>query len=95
MSQAATAINQGNTGSGNQAGGVQKDVAESVLRTIDKSTKKAAGVSLFHLLTLGSIGASIALFLAGKKQAGIFVGLWPPTFQALKSVADTNKEDSK
>ena len=95
MSQAATAINQGNAGSGTQAGGVQKDVAESVLRTIDKSTKKAAGVSLFHLLTLGSIGASIALFLSGKKQAGIFVGLWPPTFQALKSVADTNKEDRK
>jgi hypothetical protein len=96
MSQAATAINQGSTGLGEQAGGAQnKDVAESVLRTIDKSTKKAAGVSLFHLLTLGSIGASIALFLAGKKQAGIFVGLWPPTFQALKSVADTNKEDRK
>ena len=97
MSQAATAINQGTKGLGNQEGngGVQKDVAESVLRTIDKSTKKAAGISLFHLLTLGSIGASIALFLAGKKQAGIFVGLWPPTFQALKSVADTNKEDRK
>lgn len=97
MSQAATAINQGTTGLGNQGGngGVQKDAAESVLRTIDKSTKKAAGISLFHLLTLGSIGASIALFLAGKKQAGIFVGLWPPTFQALKAVADTNKEDQK
>ncbi|HWT01695.1 MAG TPA: hypothetical protein VN256_15720 [Pyrinomonadaceae bacterium] len=96
MSQAATAINQGTKGFDEQAGGgVQKDVAESVLRTIDKSTKKAAGISLFHLLTLGSIGASIALFLAGKKQAGIFVGLWPPTFQALKSVADTNKEDRK
>ena len=97
MSQAATAINQGTKGFDEQTGngGVQKDVAESVLRTIDKSTKKAAGISLFHLLTLGSIGASIALFLAGKKQAGIFVGLWPPTFQALKSVADTNKEDRK
>jgi hypothetical protein len=96
MSQAATAFDQGTTGLGTQAGdGRQKDVAESVLRTIDKSTKKAAGISLFHLLTLGSIGASIALFLAGKKQAGIFVGLWPPTFQALKSVADTNKEDRK
>ena len=97
MSQAASAFDQGTTGLGYQAneGGGQKDVAESVLRTIDKSTKKAAGVSLFHLLTLGSIGASIALFLAGKKQAGIFVGLWPPTFQALKAVADTNKEDRK
>ncbi len=97
MSQAATAFDQGTAGTDYQAnGGVQKkDVAESVLRTIDKSTKKAAGISLFHLLTLGSIGASIALFLAGKKQAGIFVGLWPPTFQALKAVADTNKEDQK
>jgi hypothetical protein len=96
MSQAATSFDQGTKGLGYQANeGGQKDVAESVLRTIDKSTKKAAGISLFHLLTLGSIGASIALFLAGKKQAGIFVGLWPPTFQALKAVADTNKEDRK
>jgi hypothetical protein len=95
MSQAATAFDQGTTGYQAGEGGVQKDVAESALRTIDKSTKKATGISLFHLLTLGSIGASIALFLAGKKQAGIFIGLWPPTFQALKSVADTNKEDRK
>jgi hypothetical protein len=48
-------------------------------------------ISLFHILTLGSIGASIALFFSGNKQAGIFVGLWPPTFQALKSVVDKNK----
>jgi hypothetical protein len=96
MSQATTAFNQGTNTLGNQtANGEQKDVAESVLRTIDRSTKKATGLSLFHILTLGSIGASIALFLSGKKQAGIFVGLWPPTFQALKSVADTNKEDQK
>jgi hypothetical protein len=75
--------------------GNQKDVVESTLRTVDESTKTATGISLFHILTLGSIGASIALFLSGKKQAGIFIGLWPPTFQALKSVADTNKEDRK
>jgi hypothetical protein len=96
MSQATAAINQAETNLGNQgADGGQKDVAESVLRTIDRSTKGATGISLFHILTLGSIGASIALFLSGKKQAGIFIGLWPPTFQALKSVADTNKEDQK
>lgn len=35
-------------------------------------------------LTIGSIAASVALFLAGKKQTAIFVGLWPPTFQALR-----------
>jgi hypothetical protein len=96
MSQASTALNQGSTGFSNQsADGGQKDIAESVLRTIDRSTKGATGISLFHILTLGSIGASIALFFSGNKQAGIFVGLWPPTFQALKAVADTNKEDQK
>jgi hypothetical protein len=73
----------------------QKDAAESLIRTVDESTKQATGISLFHILTLGSIGASIALFLSGNKQAGIFVGLWPPTFQALKSVADTNKREEK
>jgi hypothetical protein len=67
---------------------MRRDAAESVLKTVDESTKGATGVSLFHLLTFGSIGASIALYLSGKREAGIFVGLWPPTFQALKSVVD-------
>ena len=75
--------------------GANKDVVESTARSLDQTTKQAAGISLFHLLTLGSIGASIALYIAGKKDAAIFVGLWPPTFQALKAVADTNKEDKK
>lgn len=80
-------------GQGMTAGG--KDVVESTLRTMDQSTKGAAGISLFHILTLASIGGSLALFFAGKKSAAIFVGLWPPTFQALKAVADTNKENQK
>ena len=99
MAQAATALGteQDYTTTGGGAGltGTGKDVVESTLRTMDKSTKKAAGVSLFHILTLASIGGSLALFFAGKKSAAIFVGLWPPTFQALKAVADTNKEDRK
>jgi hypothetical protein len=96
MSQASATIKQAATSLGNESGANgQTDVAESVLRTIDESTKKATGVSLFHILTVGAIGASIALFFSGKKEAGIFVGLWPPTFQALKSVADTNKKDQK
>lgn len=66
------------------------DAAESILKTVDESTKGTTGVSLIHMLTLGSIGASIALYFAGKKSAAIFVGLWPPTFQALKSVVDKN-----
>lgn len=70
----------------------KRDVAETVLKTIDKTTEKATGVSMFHILTLGAIGASIALFFSGKQKAGIFVGLWPPTFQALKAVVDKGNE---
>jgi hypothetical protein len=71
----------------------QTDKAETLLKTIDNTTVDATGVSLFHILTIGSIGASLALFFSGNKQAGIFVGLWPPTFQALKSVVDkSNKQ---
>ncbi|HEX8721347.1 MAG TPA: hypothetical protein VF736_11995 [Pyrinomonadaceae bacterium] len=83
------------TGNQSMTAGAGKDVVESTLRTVDQSTKQAAGVSLFHILTLASIGGSLALFFAGKKSAAIFVGLWPPTFQALKAVADTNKENRK
>src|SRR5919205_4434371 len=84
-----TSGNQSMTASGGN------DVIESTLRTVDESTKQSTGVSLFHILTLASIGGSLALFFAGKKSAAIFVGLWPPPFQALKSVADTNKENRK
>ncbi len=66
------------------------DKAESILKSIDTTTVDSTGVSLFHILTIGSIGASLALFFSGNKQAGIFVGLWPPTFQALKAVVDKN-----
>lgn len=80
----------------NENGGLQtsskRDAAETMLKTVDKTTEKATGVSLFHILTLGAIGASIALFLSGKQKAGIFVGLWPPTFQALKAVVDKGNE---
>ena len=68
-----------------------RDTAESMMETVDKATQLSTGISLFHLLTLGSIGASLALFLSGKKTAGILVGLWPPTFQALKAVIDKGK----
>jgi hypothetical protein len=89
---AANAINAADP---TRDGVATRDAAESLLRTIDESTKSATGISLFHILTLGSIGASLALFFSGNKQAGIFVGLWPPTFQALKAVADTNKDKDR
>lgn len=77
---------------GNLQAPAKRDVAESVLKTVDNSTQKATGLSFFHILTLGAIGASVALFLSGKQRAGIFVGLWPPTFQALKAVVDKSKQ---
>ena len=80
-----------NLGTGGEA--TQTDKAEAVLKTSDKDTVGSTGISLFHILTIGSIGASLALFFSGNRQAGIFVGLWPPTFQALKSVVDkSNKQ---
>lgn len=87
MATTRAALERGGEGIDERATG-ERDAAESLLRTVDGSTKSATGVSLFHVLTFASIGASIALYLAGKRQAGIFVGLWPPTFQALKSVVD-------
>ena len=81
------------TENGDSEAPAKRDAAESMLKVVDKSTQKATGISLFHILTLGSIGASIALFFSGKQKAGIFVGLWPPTFQALKAVVDKGKEN--
>jgi len=66
----------------------ETDRVESVLKDIDQSTIRITGVSLFHLLTVGSIAASVALFVSGRKWASIFVGLWPATFQALKSASE-------
>ncbi len=86
---------QSKTGeNGGMQSGAKRDIAETVLKSVDKTTEKATGVSLFHILTLGAIGASIALFFSGKQKAGIFVGLWPPTFQALKAVVDKGNESA-
>jgi hypothetical protein len=88
---AADVLGGGSTATGGQP--TKTDKAEEVLKTIDNTTVESTGISLFHILTIGSIGASLALYFSGNKQAGIFVGLWPPTFQALKSVVDkSNKQ---
>jgi hypothetical protein len=89
MTQAATALENEDFSLKTQQ---KRDIAESVLHSADKSTKQATGVSLFHILTFGAIGASIALFLSGKKMEGIFVGLWAPTFEALKTASDKKRE---
>jgi hypothetical protein len=64
---------------------VGDDRAESALRTLDEGTQDKTGISLFHLLTAASIIGSLLLFFSGRRTEAIFVGLWPPTFQALKS----------
>ncbi len=97
MSATQTSFTGTKTGTRENAGlqeTAKRDAAESLLKTVDESTQKATGVSLFHILTLGSIGASIALYFSGKQKAGIFVGLWPPTFQALKAVVDKNNQSA-
>jgi hypothetical protein len=70
----------------------QTDIAEAVLHTIDEKVESRAHISLFHILTGASIVASIVLFLRGNKLGAIFVGLWPPTFQALKSASQSREK---
>ena len=74
-----------------QPGQTGPDTVEHAARRIDERVKQGTGLSLFHILTLGSIGASVALFLAGKKNLAIFIGLWPPTFQALKAASQSKQ----
>jgi hypothetical protein len=58
--------------------------------TMEQAKHKLEGMGrgrterIFHWMALGSIGASLALFIAGKKNLAIFVGLWPPTFEAMR-----------
>jgi hypothetical protein len=68
--------------------GTRHDTTEMMLNNLDRNVKRSTGTSLFHILTVASIIASIAFFLSGKKMAGVFIGLWPPTFQALKSASE-------
>jgi hypothetical protein len=62
-----------------------KDRAQSFGKKMHRMGKHKTGMSTFHWLTIGSIATSLALFASGRKHLALFVGLWPPTFQALKS----------
>jgi hypothetical protein len=83
------------TGTAKMAQEGRPDAVEQAARTMDETVKSGTGLSMFHLLTLGSIGASVALFLAGKKDLAIFIGLWPPTFQALKAASQTKQANER
>jgi hypothetical protein len=68
--------------------GQRMDRSESLARNVDQKVTQKTGMSIFHILALLSIVASIALFFSGRKTEAIFVGLWPPTFEALKSASE-------
>lgn len=72
---------------------IKTDVYESAVRKADKGVRRQTGMSGLHWLTLGSIAASLAFYLTGKKDAAFFVGLWPPTFLALKSAAQKGGDE--
>ena len=88
MAQAAITTTETRNSEQDMARQGDHDIAESFIHKIDDSVKNSTGVSLFHILTISSIVASIALYASGKKSLGIFIGLWPPTFEALKAAAD-------
>lgn len=70
----------------------QEDMVDSTAKHLDRQAKRTTGASALHWATLLSIGASITLFLAGRRELAIFIGLWPPTIQALKANAERSQE---
>ncbi len=52
-----------------------KDVQQQYFRITDQVPEE-----VWYWAALGSIIASAALFLTGKRDWSIFVGQWPPTF---------------
>jgi hypothetical protein len=75
------------------ASNTQKDVYESAVKNADDRVKEKTGMSALHWLTLGSIAASLAFYLSGKKNLAFFIGLWPPTFLALKSASQQSDQN--
>ena len=53
-----------------------------VARTIEEQTAKLPS-DTFLWLAVGSIGASLALKVAGRDHQALFVGQWAPTFLIL------------
>lgn len=58
---------------------VRSEDAEGTLtRLIERQTAKVPS-DVFLFLALGSMGASLALELSGRKSLSRFVGMWAPT----------------
>lgn len=60
------------------------DVVEGRVRMAERRTRETTGMGLFHWLTIGTAAASLTLYLLGRKNLAIFVGLWPATIQSLR-----------
>lgn len=55
-----------------------KGVQENYFRTTDQLPEE-----IWYWASLGSIVGSAILFMAGKRDWGLFVGQWPPAFLLL------------
>ena len=64
------------------------DAIEETVRWMDESTTEMVGFSLFNMLTIATIFSSAGLFATGHKSEALLVALLPPTFQAMKLMAD-------
>jgi hypothetical protein len=55
--------------------------ARSAMQTSQKAMEQVESLpaNVYYGAVIGSIALSALLFLVGKKNLGIFVGLWPPT----------------
>jgi hypothetical protein len=78
---------------GTQALQSAKDAGTQALETADELASAPIKVAedtpakLYLAAVGGSIAASLMLFLAGRKQASLFVGLWAPTILNLALVS--------
>jgi hypothetical protein len=59
--------------------GKAKDTAQDAQAQFFSVTNQVPG-EIWYWAALGSIIASAALFLLGRRDWSIFVGQWPPTF---------------
>ncbi len=87
----STGTAQSGTSAGMRMQRDDADMVESTVRKIDEPVRRKMGMSIFHMLSLASIGASVSLFLAGRKDLAIFIGLWPPTFEALRAASENRR----
>jgi hypothetical protein len=58
--------------------------AQGTIRSADELARRHTGMNLWRWLTLGSVGAAVALFATGKKNLALLVGTAPATLSAFR-----------